>query len=162
MTLVSVLLLVRKGSHQSEVSPRNILRLQLQSPGSGGSSPSAAPRQFLLPSHLCPALRALPAPPHGTRDVMPSRSETGSSVLAWTARCSGSSSGAQPKSPLFSGGLWKTDRQTEEGQWAAEGGEPALLLLRDVREISSAGTSTEPKHGPMSITGSESRDTPTH
>lgn len=93
---------------------------------------------------------------------MPSRSETGSSALAWTGRCSGSSSGAQPKSPLFSGGLWKTDRQTEEGQWAAEGGEPVLLLLREVREVNSAGTPTEPQHGPVSITASESRETPTH
>lgn len=58
MTLVSVLLLVRNGSHQSEVSPRNILGLQWQSPGSSGSSGSTAPRQF-LPSYLCPP-RPLP------------------------------------------------------------------------------------------------------
>lgn len=56
----------------------------------------------------------------------------------------------------------QTDRQTEEDQWAAEGGEPVLLLLREVREVNSAGTPTEPQHGPVSITASESRETPTH
>lgn len=81
-------------------------------PGRGRPSLTVAPRlRQLLPSRL----RRLPSPspPRRARDVTPSRSETDSSALAWTGRCSGSSSGAQPESPLFSGGLWKTDRQRD-------------------------------------------------
>lgn len=161
MTLLSVLLLVRKGSHQAEVSPRNILWLQSQSPGSGGSSPSAAPHQF-LPSHLCPALPcALPGP--SPRNKGRHAIEVGDWLICtrmdWTLFriffwC------PAKVTPILRRSL--QGRQTEEGQRAAEGGEPALLLLKEVREVSSAGISTEPKHGPMSITGSESRDTPAH
>lgn len=65
MTLVSVLLLVRNGSHQLEMSPRNILHLRPQSPGSGGTSPNAAPQRLSvpplppLPLAVCPP-RSLP------------------------------------------------------------------------------------------------------
>ena len=93
--------------------PRQRRHLSKRCPAAPASSSPLPP----LPLRCVPS----PSPPRRTRDVMPSRSETDSSVLAWTGRCSGSSSGAQPKSPLFSGGLWKTDRQTEEYQWAAEG-----------------------------------------
>lgn len=62
MTLVSVLLLVRNGSHQLEMSPRNTLRLQSQSPGSGGTPPNGAPRRPSV-SPLPPLpFRCVPSP----------------------------------------------------------------------------------------------------
>lgn len=142
------------------MSPRNILWLQWQSPGSGGSSPSAAPRQF-LPSQLCPLLHALPSPSPWNKGHH--AIEVGDWLICtrmdWTLFriffwC------PAKVTPILRRSL--EDRQTEEGQRAAEGGEPVLPLLREVREVSSAGTSTEPKHGPVSITGSEIRETSPH
>lgn len=130
----------------------------------------AVPRQWQHLSKCCPtapissspptsAPRCAPSrpPPRRTRGVMPSRSETDSSVLAWTGRCSGSSSGAQPKSPLFSGGLWKTqtDRQRSINGWLRVG----VSGLSEVRDESPAGLClsaeehTQPKRSPVSITG---------
>lgn len=151
MTLVSVLLLVRNGSHQSEVSPRNILWLQSQSPGSGSSSPSAAPPQF-LPSHLCPPLRALPtnkghhAIEVGDWLICTRMDWTLFRIFFWCPA---------KVTPILRRSL--EDRQTEEGHWQAEGGASVVLLLR---EVSSAGTPTGPKHSPISIT--ESKATSTH
>lgn len=118
----------------------------------------AVPRQWWHLSKRCPAAPVGSSPPTSAacpprplpveqRDVMPSRSETDSSVLAWTGRCSGSSSGAQPKSLLFSGGLWNTDRQWRSISGQLRGGVSVLL-----RDVSSAGPCLSAEEQPKNPT----------
>lgn len=162
MTLVSVLLLVRNGSHQLELSPRNILHLRSQSPRQWQHLSKRCPMGPVSssPPTSAPPLRALPVPfpiEQGTSCHRGRRlTHLYSHGLDAVQDLLLVPSQSHPYSQEVSG------RQIEKYQWAVEGCCIWFAVSRcgEGRKLSwsmpfSSRTATVPKCSPVSITGTK-------